>query len=175
MKLFEKTVASQEIYSGRILNLRVDEVALPDGAHSMRELVDHKDGVAVLPVKGDRIVFVRQFRKAIERVILEIPAGLVEAGENPEAAAVRELQEEINLKPLELFALGKMWPSPGFCNEVTTLYLATEFTPSVKAPDDDEFIEIVEMPIRTVRALYLRGMFSDAKTACALGRFFSMM
>lgn len=175
MKLFEKTIASEEIYNGRILNLKVDKVALPDGTYSTRELVDHKDGVAVLPVRGDRIVFVRQFRKAIERVILEIPAGLIELGEDPECAAVRELQEEIGLKPLTLFALGKMWPSPGFCNEVTNLYLATEFTPSVKAPDDDEFIEIVEMPIRTVKALYLRGMFSDAKTACALGRFFSMM
>ncbi len=175
MCLFEKTIASEEIYNGRILNLKVDQVSLPDGSTSMRELVDHKDGVAVLPVKGDRIIFVKQFRKAIERVILEIPAGLVEPGENPEAAAVRELQEEIALKPQNLYALGKMWPSPGFCNEVTSLYLATEFTDSYKEPDDDEFIEMVEMPIRTVKALYLRGMFNDAKTACALGRFFSMM
>lgn len=99
MKFFEKTIASKEIYNGRILNLKVDEVELPDGGTSFRELVDHKQGVGILPVRGNRIIFVRQFRKAIEKVILEIPAGLVEAGEDPKEAAVRELQEEIGLKP----------------------------------------------------------------------------
>ena len=175
MKFFEKTIASKEIYNGRILNSKVDEVELPDGGTSFRELVDHKQGVGILPVRGNRIIFVRQFRKAIEKVILEIPAGLVEAGEDPKEAAVRELQEEIGLKPLDLHFLGEMWPSPGFTNEVTTLFMASQFVIEPRKQDDDEFIEIVEMPIRTVRALYLKGKFSDAKTACVLGRFFSLM
>ena len=91
MKFFEKTIASKEIYNGRILNLKVDEVELPDGGTSFRELVDHKQGVGILPVKGNRIIFVRQFRKAIEKVILEIPAGLVEAGEDPKAVSYTHL------------------------------------------------------------------------------------
>lgn len=173
MEFNEKTIASKKIYEGRILSLRVDEVELPDGRKSTRELVDHKSGVGILSLKDERVIFVRQFRKAIERVILEIPAGLVEDGEFPFEAARRELQEEIKLNPLDLMCLGPIWPSPGFTNEVTTLFMATQFEPKPKEQDEDEFIEIVEIPIRTVRKLYFNGMFIDAKTACALGRFFS--
>ncbi|MEF9918986.1 MAG: NUDIX hydrolase [Eubacterium sp.] len=175
MKFFEKTITSKEIYHGRILDLKVDEVELPDGNTSSRELVDHKNGVAVLPVRDSRIIFVRQFRKAIEKVILEIPAGLIETGEFPKEAAIRELKEEIGLRPTDLRLLGDMLPSPGFCTEVTTLFIASQFVVEPKKQDDDEFIEVVEIPIRTVRALYLHGKFTDAKTACALGHFFSHM
>lgn len=173
MEFFEKTIERKEIFSGRILKLNVDTVELPDGNTSTRELVDHKDAVAILPVKDGSILFVKQFRKAIESVITEIPAGLMEEGEDIFETASRELQEEIGLKPLDLRFLGDMWPSPGFSNEKTAIFVATEFTVSPKPADDDEFLTIVEIPIPTVRALYFAGKFTDAKTVCALGRYFS--
>lgn len=175
MNFGEKTIDSKTLYRGKILNLKIDEVVLPDGNHAVRELVEHKNGVAILPVKADKIIFVRQYRKAIEQVLLEIPAGLVEEGEDAETAAVRELQEEIGLKPTDLQCMGEMLPSPGFCDEVTTLYIASEFIEEARQQDDDEFIEVVEMPVKEVREAYLKGKFSDAKTSCALGRFFSLM
>lgn len=174
MNHYEKTLSSETIYSGRIMDLKVDQVELPDGKHSMRELVNHKDGVGILCVRNDCFLFVKQFRKAIDSIIVEIPAGLVEVGEDIGEAAERELQEEIGLKPLNLEFLGDMWPSPGFCNEKTSLFIATDFLEAALEADDDEFIEVIEMPVDTVRTLFLNGMFTDAKTACALGRYFSL-
>lgn len=174
MHFYEKTIARQEIFKGRILNLWVDTVQLQDGHTSYREIVDHKNAVAVLPVVNDQIFFVKQFRKAVEKVLTEIPAGLIEADELAETAAVRELQEEIGLKPKKLVFLGKMLPSPGFTNETTMLYYADSFEESRLEPDDDEFIQVVKMPVRTVKKLFQQGKFSDAKTACALGYFFSL-
>ena len=174
MNFSEKTISSRSVYRGRILNLKVDEVELPDGNHSIREIVEHKNGVAILPVYGDKIIFVRQFRKPIEKMLLEIPAGLVEAGEATDEAAVRELEEEIGLKPLDLQLMGEMLPSPGFCAEVTTLFIASQFEEKSRPQDDDEFIEVVEMPIKEVRERFIKGEFIDAKTSCALGRFFTL-
>lgn len=173
MNQYEKTIEREEIFSGRIVNLRVDKVLLPNGKTSFREVVEHRQGVGILPIDGDRIIFVKQYRKAIERVIVEIPAGLVEEGENPKDAAVRELQEEIGLKPTRLKWIGEIWPTPGCCNEKTVLYVAEHFIDHAEKPDDDEFIEKVVLPIKTVKALYKRGLFTDAKTVCALGHFFS--
>ncbi|SDX76981.1 NUDIX hydrolase [Eubacterium barkeri] len=173
MDFYEPTIETKEIFSGRILNLRVDTIALPDGKTSLREIVDHKDAVAILPIVDDCMVFVKQFRKAIETVLTEIPAGLMEVGENIFETASRELQEEIGLKPMDLKYLGDMWPSPGFTNEKTALFMATQFEEEALEADDDEFIQIIRIPIPTVRALYLSGKFTDAKTACALGRYFS--
>lgn len=174
MQFFEKTITREEIFKGRILNLWVDTVQLQDGHTSYREIVDHKNAVAVLPVVKDQIYFVKQYRKAVEKVLTEIPAGLIEADELPEAAAGRELQEEIGLKPERLIFLGKMLPSPGFTNETTMLYYADTFEESQLKPDDDEFIQIIKIPVRTVKKLFQQGKFSDAKTVCALGYFFSL-
>lgn len=173
MKIYERTLSSKKIYEGRILDLDVKKVELINGKTSTREIVDHKDAAAILPIIDGQVVFVRQYRKAIESVITEIPAGLLDEGELPIEAAIRELQEEVGLIPLDLKELGSMWPSPGFCNEKTTIFLATEFSSNVLEPDEDEFLHIYRLPIKTVRALYVAGKFQDAKTACALGYYFS--
>lgn len=174
MKFFEETIERKEIYSGRILSLHVDQVKLPDGQTSFREIVDHKNAVAVLAIDNGNIIFVKQFRKAVEKMMMEIPAGLIEEGELPEEAAARELQEEIGLKPQRMIFLGKMLLSPGFTNETTMLFFADDFEQSRLEPDDDEFVQTVKIPVETAGMLFRRGKFSDAKTACALGRFFSM-
>lgn len=160
-------------YNGRILDFHVDEVELPNGKTSLREIVDHKNAVAILVRRGENFVFVKQYRYAIDEEILEIPAGLLESGETPEVAAERELQEEIGLKPLKLHWYANVYPSPGFTDEMTSLYYADEFTESKLEPDDDEFIKIVYLPIEKVKEMYLKGEFEDAKTVCALGYYFS--
>lgn len=174
MKLYEKTLKTKEIFNGRIVKLRVDDVELPDGSLSKREIITHQGAVAVLAVKDQQMIFVKQYRIAVEKVLTEIPAGILESGESPEAAAVRECQEEIGYKPLDLFKLGEFYPTPGYCSEKITLFCATEFIYDPKEADADEFLSVVKIPVRTARALFLNGFFMDGKTAAALGYFFSL-
>lgn len=127
MKQFEKTVSSEVIYDGRIVKLRIDEVELPDGSFSKREIVDHQGAVAILAIKDGQIIFVKQYRIASQQLLTEIPAGLLESGETPEAAAIRECREEIGYRPVNLFKLGDFIPTPGYCSEKISLFCATEF------------------------------------------------
>lgn len=174
MKKIEKKLTEKTIYDGRILRLHVDEIELPNGKTSIRECVAHKAAVGILPLVEDCFVFVKQQRYAVGKFLTEIPAGLMEAGENPETTAARELQEEIGLRPLNLKLLGTVYPSPGFTDEKTTIYFATRFEAHQLKADDDEFIEIIRIPVDTVRMLYRHGFFEDAKTVCALGYYFSL-
>lgn len=174
MKQFEKVVNSREIYDGKILNLRVDEVELPDGRLAKREIVSHSGAVAVLPIHKGSIYFVKQYRIASGRLLTEIPAGLLEEGESPYDAAVRECQEEIGLRPVNLFKLGEILPTPGYCTEKITLYSGIDFLWDPHEEDEDEFIKVIKIPIRTVRALFLSGLFIDGKTTAALGYYFAM-
>lgn len=173
MKQFEKKLSEEIIYDGRILSLHVDKVELPNGHESIREIVDHKNGSGILVKDGNEFVFVKQFRYAVGKIMTEIPAGLVEPGEDPKETAIRELQEEIGLKPLNIKHLVDMYPSPGFTDEMTSIYYASEFAENRLTPDDDEFLEIVRIPIRTAKMLFENGFFEDAKTVCALGYYFS--
>lgn len=173
MKLFEKTIGTTEIFNGHILNLRVDDVELPDGSFSKREIVSHKGAVAVLAIKDQQVLFVNQYRIAIQKVLTEIPAGLIDPGENPEETAIRECREEIGFRPLNMFKLGVFLPTPGYCSEIITLFCATEFANDPKK-NPDEFLRTMKIPLRTVKALYLNGLFTDGKTAAALGYYFSL-
>jgi len=174
MKLYEKTIKTEEIFNGHLLNLRVDDVELPDGSISKREIISHKGAVAVLAVMGQEMIFVKQYRIATKRVLTEIPAGLIDPGEVPEEAAIRECCEEIGYRPLNLFKLGDFFPTPGYCSEKITLFCATEFVYDPKEEDPDEFLKVVKIPMRTARALFVNGLFSDGKTAAALGYYFSL-
>ena len=169
----ETKMSEKEIYDGRIVRLHVDQISLPNGAEAMREVVDHLPGVSILPVKDGCFYFVKQFRYAVHRLMTEIPAGLIDPGETPKEAAVRELQEEIGLKPLRLEYLCSIQPSPGFLDEEHTIFMAESFEVSKLDEDEDEFLQIVKIPIRTARMLFEHGFFEDAKTVCALGYYFS--
>lgn len=168
-----KVLDSNRIYEGKILNLRVDSVELPDGGHTKREIVEHKNGVGILPVDHAMMIFVQQYRDAVGSDLLEIPAGLVEVGEDPKTTASRELQEEIGLKPLNLMPCGFVYPTPGCCDERTYLFIANQFEAHRLEADDDEFIHVVRLPIETVRKMYDHHEFIDAKTVSALGYYFS--
>lgn len=173
MELFEKTIDSEEIYRGKILDLVLETVELPNGQVARREIVAHRPGVGVLPVDGDEIIFVKQYRVGIKDTLVEIPAGLAEPDEEPWETARRELAEEIGLRPTKLTLLGEMYCSPGFTDEMTTIYLAEEYVPEDLEQDADEFIEILRWPISEVKEKFAQGFFKDAKTVYALGRFFS--
>lgn len=163
------TRASRRIYEGLILNLRLDEVLLPTGKIALREIVEHRPAVAMLPVRQDgSVLLIRQYRDAIRKEILEIPAGILNTGESPLEAARRELQEEIGFDAGILEEWGAFFTSPGFSDEKVTLFFATDLVESRLEPDDDEFIRVVPVKREDIPDLLASGRVEDAKTIAAL-------
>lgn len=165
----ETTIAQEYIYRGRVLNLRVDDVRLATGATARREVVEHRDAVAVVPLDGaGNVLLVRQFRKAVEQELLEIPAGVAHDGERPEETALRELSEETGLTGGTLTWLSSFYTSPGFSNELLHVYLATDLRPQTGTPDEDEDIAAVWLPFSDALAMISTGELRDAKTISGL-------
>jgi ADP-ribose pyrophosphatase len=168
----EKTLTSQIIYDGRVVKLRVDTVQTADGRQTTREIVEHADCVAVVAVDADdNVLLVNQFRKPVERELLEIPAGGIDAGEDAETAVRRELQEEIGYLPQRIERLGGFYSAPGYATEYLYLYLATDLTPSQLYAEDTESIEVVRVPIKQVPDLINSGRICDAKSIAGLLAF----
>ncbi|HPI98487.1 MAG TPA: NUDIX hydrolase [Synergistales bacterium] len=166
---FEKPVSRNILYRGRILNLRVDKVEFPNGKRTSREVVEHEAAVGIIPITNDgQVVLVKQYRYAVCGELLEIPAGIVEKGEDPINTASRELREETGHDARRLKELGRFYTSPGFSNELLILYLAEDLFPSKLKEDDDEFIEVVEWPISEIDNTFLREKIRDGKTFAAL-------
>ncbi len=165
----EKMISTHRAYRGKILNLRIDKVETPDGKKVIREVVEHEPAVGILPVTSDgSVLLIRQFRYALGQEILEIPAGIVDEGEDFLSAARRELQEEIGYYPGTLEEMGRMYNSPGFCTEMLILFLASDLRPSKLDHDDDEFIETVSIPAEEIASLLADGKIIDGKTFSAL-------
>lgn len=165
----EKTISSEKIYEGKIVKLTVDKVAMPGGKIATRELVAHPGGVGVVALtESDEVILVRQFRKAIEKAILEIPAGKLDPGEDPQTCGIRELEEETGLKARRFEPLGFIYPSPGFTDEVTYLYLATDLYEGNIHPDPDEYLDILRMPFEEAVDRIMANEISDAKTVAGV-------
>ncbi|MDW0109129.1 NUDIX hydrolase [Sporosarcina aquimarina] len=167
----EKTVTSETLYCGKIIELRVDEVQLPDGKLAKRELVKHPGAVAVIAITDEgKLVLVEQFRKALERTIVEIPAGKIEPNEDPKQTAIRELEEETGYRANEFTYIQSFSTSPGFADEVIHLYLAKslEKVENPAAGDEDEFINLHECTISEAEEMMNDGRIYDAKTAFAV-------
>lgn len=168
----ERTLTSQLIYEGRAVKLRVDTVQMPGGRETTREIVEHADCVAVIPIDAeDNVLLVRQFRKAVEKELLEIPAGGIDPGEDAVAAVRRELQEEIGYVPGRLERLGGFYSAPGYCTEYLYLYLATDLTPSQLHAEDTASIRVVRTPLSKVTELIASGRICDAKSIAGLLAF----
>lgn len=170
-KYEEKTIVTKPIYDGKIISLQVDDVTLPDGKLAKREIVKHPGAVALIPMTDEgKIIFVKQFRKALERTIVEIPAGRIEPGEDPMLTAIRELEEETGLGTKEIIYLQSFATSPGFADEVIHLYVAKDLytIESPAAGDEDEFIDILELTIDEAEEMVATGEIYDAKTAFAV-------
>lgn len=165
----EQVLSSRLIFSGRIVRLRVDTIRLPDGCETTREIVEHDDCVAVIPVDaGNNVVLVEQFRFPTGKALLEIPAGGVEPGENAEKAVCRELREEIGYLPRKVTRLGGFYSSPGFCTEYLHLYLATDLTPSRLHAEDTEEIRVVRVPMSEISDLIASERICDSKSIAGL-------
>lgn len=161
----EKTMKSDKLYEGKILNLRIDTVELPDKKYSKREIVEHPGGVAVIPITDDNcIILVKQFRKAVEKFLLEIPAGKLELHEEPRETATRELKEETGFEANKMEYLLEFYTSPGFSNERIHLFLATDLIEGEATPDSGEFIEMVKINIEDLLKMVDRGEIVDSKT-----------
>ena len=165
----ETTVDSRRIYSGKIIGVRVDTVRLPNGGTSQREIVEHGDSVVMVAVDDQqRVLLVRQYRKSPEKSLLEAPAGGLEEGEDPDEAALRELQEEIGFTAGNLHRMPGFWMTPGFCTEYMHAYIATDLRPGALAPDEDESIEVVPVPLARIPDMIRTGEIEDAKSIAAL-------
>lgn len=165
----EKTLNSQRLYEGKILNLRKDKVLVKGDVESYREIVEHNGGVTMAAVtEQGKIVLVRQFRYAAGKAVLEAPAGKIEKGEDPYIAAVRELKEETGYTADSIVLLSSFYTSIGYSTEVIYLYLATGLTPGETAFDDNEAIDIVEIDLAEARWMVLSGEIEDAKTIAAI-------
>ncbi|MBP3816281.1 MAG: NUDIX hydrolase [Firmicutes bacterium] len=164
MTFDEKTLDSEYIYKGAILNLRKDKVSTING-ESYREIVEHSGGAAigVLTEEGN-MVMVRQYRKPFDKVVLEVPAGKRDGDETFENVAIRELKEETGYTPGRIEDLGAMMTSPGFTNEVLHLYLATDLTKGETDFDDNEAIDICEYPLDELVEMVMTGEIEDAKS-----------
>lgn len=166
--LEETTLSTQSIFEGKIISLQVDTVKLPDGQTATREVVRHPGAVAVLALKGDKMLAVNQFRQPLGRCEVEIPAGKLERGEDPLEAAKRELQEETGYTCGSIRKLHSFYTSPGFADEIIHLYLAEDLVGGDMNPDEDEFIEMMEISLEEAYSLIQEERISDAKTILAV-------
>jgi len=169
VELLEQTIESSEVFSGRLVKLRVDRVRLPDGRESTREIVVHRGAVAVVPMTDDgKVVLVRQYRQAAGEVLMEIPAGTLEPGEDAIECARREVQEEVGYRADDLTLMFRSYLAPGYSTEMLHTFLARKLTRAHAEHDADEFIEVVEAPIDEAVQFIESGQIKDAKTICGI-------
>jgi len=169
--LEEKTLSTEHIFTGKVISLQVDEVELPNGKTSKREIIKHPGAVAIIALTDDKkVVMVEQYRKALERNLVEIPAGKLEKGEEPEVCAVRELEEETGYECERIDWLTSFYTSPGFADELVHLYVATGLNKKVNAAelDEDEFVNLIEVTLEEALELMKNQKIYDAKTAFAV-------
>ena len=171
----EKTVSSEKVFEGKVIKLRVDKVAMPDDSLATREVVEHPGGVGIVAVNDkDEIFLVRQFRKPIEKVIYEIPAGKLDSGEPHRECGIRELSEETGMKAENFEYLGYIYPSPGFVDEVTHVYYATGLTQGETHPDDDEYLDVECMPLEHAYEMVMNNEINDAKSVFGILKVWQM-
>ena len=170
-KLEEKTLQSEEIFSGKVISLHLQDVELPNGKQAKREIIKHPGAVAILAItQDDKVVMVEQYRKALERTIVEIPAGKLEKGEEPAVCARRELEEETGYECEHLELLTSFYTSPGFADEIIHVFLAKGLMKKENAAclDEDEFVNLEELTLEEVKQYVKDQKIYDAKTIFAV-------
>lgn len=160
---------SEYLFQGRAFKLRRDYLRAPDGRDVTYDIVEHPGAVTIIPVdKDQRILFVRQYRPATGQVLLELPAGTLNPGENPEECAAREIREETGMAARQLKKLGEVWLAPGYSTEYLHFYLATDLYSAPLAQDEDEFINVNPIAYPEVLKMAARGEIQDGKTLAGL-------
>lgn len=165
----EKTISSDRIYTGKVISLKVDTVEIENKGYQKREIVEHQGAVAIVALTDDdKVVLIKQFRKPIEQVIWEIPAGKLEIGETPKECAIRELKEETGYSAKNIKLIHKFFTSSGFSNQKIYIFLATGLTKGEHKFDEDEIIEKYEIDINEARNMIIKNEIEDAKTAIGI-------
>lgn len=166
---FEKTLSSERLFEGKIINLRRDTVELMDGKQAFREVVEHPGGVSVIPYTEDgQVILVRQFRYPYGKALLEIPAGKLEPGEDPAETGRRELKEEVGATAGRYELLGQVYPTVAYDTEIIWIYLARDLNFDAQSLDEGEFLDLVKMPFHQAVELVMNGEIKDAKTQIGL-------
>ena len=171
----EKWINKERLFDGKVVSLTVGQAELDDGAVAHREVINHSGGVGIVPVIDNEIIMVRQYRIAIEKEILEIPAGKIDPGESPETCARRELEEETGYIAGKLIPVGAFYPSVGYTDEIIHLYLGYELEKSGQKPDSDERIKVVRLSIDEARKMLAARELTDSKTIIGLRELFVKM
>ena len=162
-------IHSQAVYSGRAFEVRQDEVRLPNGRSTVLDIVYHADSVAILPIDLEgRVWFVRQYRHAAMQALLELPAGVIEIGETPEACARREIREETGMAAGKMEKIGAFFLAPGYSTEFMHTYLASELQPAPLPGDEDEFLSLEKIPLLQAYNMADEGNILDSKTLAVL-------
>ena len=169
MHLEEKTISVEQIYNGKIIDVTREKVLLENKSEAYREVVHHSGGVCILPI-NDRgeVLFVRQFRYPFKEVLLEIPAGKRENGEDPKECGSRELKEEVGAVSKDITFLGKLYPTVAYDTEVIYMYMAQDLSFGEQKLDEDEFLDIVKIPLDKAYKMVLNDEIPDAKTQIAI-------
>ena len=161
----------KQVYPGKVVDLWVERIDLPNGKTAELEILHHPGAAAVVPIDDeDRILMVRQYRHAAGGWIHEVPAGKLDPGESPEDAAFRETQEEVGQRPGRLIELGWIFTTPGFTDEKIWLYAATDLQPTRQSLDDDELLEVLRVPREEAIRMAIDGRVTDSKSVSALLR-----
>lgn len=169
MSIVEKKLEEKQVFHGFVFDVYQGKVQLPDGREAGRDRIGHSGGAGILPLDEEgNIYLVRQYRYGVDRVLLEIPAGKLEPGEDPMKTAARELTEEVGFLPGQILDLGELVLSPAYLGEITYIFLGRQLTPLKNELDADEFLEVVKMPFREAYDMVLRGEIADVKTQVAL-------
>ncbi|NLP29643.1 MAG: NUDIX hydrolase [Clostridiales bacterium] len=166
----EKTLESQILYKGSILNLRRDKVLVVGDKESYREIIEHSGAVTIAPITDDgKMVLVKQYRKAAEKAVLETPAGKIESGENDaKLTAIRELKEETGYSAESVEYVSSFYPAIGYSEEIIHLFVARGLTPGETHFDDNEAIEVIEYDLKELKQMVLKGEIEDSKTIIAI-------
>lgn len=176
MDLTEKTLDSKIVFEGKIITVCHDEALLPNGKTAKREVVKHNGGVCVAPLTDkNELIFVKQFRYPYSEVVLELPAGKLEKGEEPFDAGKRELTEETGCSAEKYTFLGKLYPSPGYCGETIHIYLAENLSYGEQNPDDDEFLDLIKIPLDKAEKMVMDNEIFDSKTQVAVLKISNIM
>ena len=177
MELFEKMLESELIFDGKVVHLYKDKIELPNGNTSVREYVKHLGAVCIIPITNENeVLLVKQYRYAVGEVLTEIPAGKLDyAGEDPLSAAIRELSEETGAVAKNIIPLGIYYGSPAIMGEKIHMYLATGLSFKTQHLDDDEFLDVIKMPLEEAVNRVLDGTLRDGKTQSAILRAAAMI
>ncbi|MGB9729786.1 MAG: NUDIX hydrolase [Thermoprotei archaeon] len=172
----EHVVSSRIIYKGKVINLRLDEIISENGFGYIKEIVEHPGAVAILAFLDDNtILMVKQYRRAVDKILLELPAGTLKIGETPEQCAARELEEETGYKARKIEKLGAFYLAPGYSNEILHVFIAKELEKSQQKLEIDEDIRVEKIGIKELLTMINNGEIKDAKTIASIFLFLNKL